>query len=122
VNDSTLFLQSTSISGVVPTDLSASPDGQTLTLTPTTALLPQTVYSVRTSPTIVSTNVNDGVTDVPLNTALTYVLDEPIDEISVEQDAVQLSAGGSMVDGLVLLGADDVTLSFMPFAPLTADS
>jgi hypothetical protein len=74
------------------------------------------------APMIVSTNPFNGATNVPLNTALSVKMNEPIDASTVNSSTFPVSDGtvGGQLTGTYSVSNNGQTVSFVPAAPLAA--
>lgn len=79
----------------------------------------KTTVPRRRPPSIVRTDPPKGKTDVPLNTQITIVFNEPIDRSSLA-GSVQLIQGERAIAGAVSLTPSGIVADFVPDAPLTA--
>ncbi len=130
----------------IPLNVTISPDGLTVTLTPQIALLPNTYYyfqaccgyqdedgnngnginvyfytgggAVTTSPTVSVTPL-PGTTGIPLNAQVTASLNVPMDPTSWSQSSIQLLNGSTPVSGTVSF-TNNQTLTFVPAVNLAA--
>jgi alpha-tubulin suppressor-like RCC1 family protein len=78
----------------------------------------RTTVPRRRPPTVVRTDPPKGKTDVPLNTRITIVFNEPVDPSSVSA-SIQLLQGSSVVAGAVLLSPSRIVAELVLDAPLT---
>ncbi|WDE04115.1 Ig-like domain-containing protein [Thalassomonas viridans] len=70
------------------------------------------------APQVAVTNLDLGLSQVPVNTPLRLVVNEVLAHHCVNSATVSLSGGGSQVDGTVALSSDRKTISFTPAQPL----
>ncbi|WDE13108.1 Ig-like domain-containing protein [Thalassomonas haliotis] len=71
---------------------------------------------------VTATNLDLGLSQVPVNTPLRLVLDEVLAPHCVNSDTVILSGGGNRVDGSVLLSSDRKTITFTPTQALAVST
>ncbi len=135
-------------SPIIPATITVAANRLSATITPSAALLPNTEYGVYicgytdiagnngncfnstfdtgtnpdTNPaTVVSISPTNGQTSVPVNVQVNAVMSNDIDPTSITNSSITVTPqGGSAVTGTVTLASDDVTLTFVPNAPLTA--
>jgi hypothetical protein len=144
VNTSTFQLFYENFNKLVPAAVTVSADRLSATLTPSSALLPNTEYNVLISgytdiagnsgngsntpfttgtssdlihPTVSTISPPNGTTGVPLNAQVVAVMSDDIDPTSVSNSAITLSP---VAAGTVNLASDGVTLTFVPTGSLTA--
>ena len=105
-------LYSLTIDGV--TDLAGN------AVTPQTTQFTTGVGPDTTRPTVVDSNPVSGAVDVPTNAAITVVLDEPVDPVTVSETSLVLRDNSTFqnVVGTRTLSADGRTISLVPDAPL----
>jgi hypothetical protein len=132
----------------VPATLTVAANRLSATLTPSSPLLPNTLYyfylngnetdiagnygygsdtyfytgaSSDTTPTTVSSiSPTNGQTAVPTNTQVVAVMAAQIDPTTITNSAITVKQGTTSVAGTVTLASDNVTLTFVPSAALTA--
>ncbi|PYR55262.1 MAG: hypothetical protein DMF85_20030, partial [Acidobacteria bacterium] len=123
-------------------------DGRSATFTPSAALSASTGYYISVSgiadltgqgantftsfataagpqiarPTVAGISPPDGATNVPLNGRVVVRMSEPVSPLSLNAEALTLSAAGSLVPAAVALSGDRLTLTLTPNAPLTAST
>ena len=134
----------------IPATVTVSANRLIATITPSTPLLPNTLYTISlpgstytdiagnpgsasttsfftgssayTTPLTVSTiNPSNGQTGVPLNARIVAVMSNNVDPTSITNSSITVTpSGGSAIGGTVTLASDGVTLTFTPSAALTA--
>ncbi|MGA2357344.1 MAG: Ig-like domain-containing protein, partial [Terriglobales bacterium] len=135
---------------IIPATVTVSANQLGATVTPSAALMPNTTYqihlcgysdlagnqgscfqssfdtgssTVTNSLTVTTINPSNTQTGVPLNAQVTAILSNNIDPTTVSNSSITVTpSGGSAITGTVTLGANGVTLTFVPSGALTAST
>ncbi|WP_347986704.1 Ig-like domain-containing protein [Methylomonas sp. AM2-LC] len=151
VNGDTVALYDQAIGQRIPATTALSSDGLTVTVTPSSSLLPNHQYYIYISnwaplysqsgyqvygtswyfqtgtvsnvlpPVISGSNLQDGAIGVSLNEKLRFVLDTQVTSASVA-NGITLQINGVTVPGTATLGSDNETITFTPTTALTANT
>ena len=147
VATASLYITDNTTGQSVPITITISTDRLTVQLTPKTTLKGNTQYCAyaygvtdvignmwnsgfcfftnlsndTAAPYVTSTNPPASAV-VPINTSPSFLLSKPLNPTTVNQTAVVLKAGNTVVAGIVSLAGDGVTLTFTPKAPLLSNT
>jgi hypothetical protein len=146
VNASTVYLYDTQTGNNVAPNVTLEPDGRTVTLVPSAALLNNRLYyfymyGVRDlagnqvftyryfttgfaadtqAPVVTVTSVRDAQTAVPTNAVLQVKFDEPVNSLKLQ--GVVLRVGGQVVPASLDVSGDHRVITFKPVQPLLAST
>ena len=152
VSSSTIALYPASLgtSSPVSATLTPSADGISVTVTPTTSLIPQTRYCLyvvglsdlvgqtqsgsgqscfttssttqTTAPVVTGISPANGATGVPVNATVQIALSTPISAASAGSNAITLTTNGQPVAGSISAGTDSASLTFTPSSSLAVSA
>lgn len=134
----------------LPGSVAVAPDGRSATFTPSVPLATEGSYQIQisngttdlpgqslvassavfttgvttqaTGPQVISISPPSGAADVPVNTAVSVLINGPVGPASVKADSIAVTAAGITVPGQIGISSDLTTISFFPSAPLATST